>query len=180
LSEKPNLIFDSCCLINLCAVGTLNDWLKPLGYDWHIPSLVKKESFYVFDYDESGKRIKSKLELDEDFNSGFLKDCQFASQSELDTFFRLLSILDDGEAMALAIASHRKWTCATDDKKARICALELGIATKTTPELLWDWSVQTSAKPEVISKYLLRIQDKAKFYPNSDFPFFHWWQKQID
>jgi predicted nucleic acid-binding protein len=87
--------------------------------------------------------------------------------------------LDDGEAMALAIARARAWLLATDDRKARRRAVESGVSIVTTPELMKRWADSSRVPAEEIRSALERIQARARFVPAPDFPEYEWWTARL-
>jgi hypothetical protein len=73
-------------------------------------------------------------ELERGVSLGHLPDCQWEwlriiqmTPAERQHFRQLRGRLGDGEASCLAIAAHRGWKVATDDKDARKWALRLHI-----------------------------------------------------
>ncbi|MFM6158254.1 MAG: hypothetical protein ACKPE3_35555, partial [Sphaerospermopsis kisseleviana] len=58
------------------------------------------------------------LEFEEAIQQGLLKVVDFESEEEAESFVNYAAILDDGESATCAIALHRKWAVATDDKRA--------------------------------------------------------------
>jgi predicted nucleic acid-binding protein len=168
-------VIDTCCLINLLAVGELRDWLPVLGLRWHVPSAVMGEALFLRATDEAGKQVKEAVDLRPLVADGVLSVCDLVSTEELALYVRLAAELDDGEAMALALAKCRKWLLATDDRKGRRLAAELAVPVLTTPELMKRWADAASPTPDELAGALRRIQEFARFVPSDDFPLHDWW-----
>ena len=66
--------------------------------------------------------------------------CEPIGEAEIELYFELATSLDDGEAMALAIAKTRQWILATDDRKATTIAEKMKVKLVSTPELVKNWS----------------------------------------
>jgi predicted nucleic acid-binding protein len=88
---------------------------------------------------------------------------------------QLATTLDDGEAACLAIAKARGWTLATDDRKGRREAGNLGVQVITTPELVKAWADATKSGHAAVTKMLRAIQDYARFAPHRTMPLHSWW-----
>ena len=170
-------VVDSCCLINLFAVGSLHEWLPALGLSWRAPVAVMAETLYLRSWDEDGAPQKEHIDLQEEIDRGIIVPCDVASGEEMALYVQLASDLDDGEAMALAIASARSWLLATDDRRAMRSADDLGVGVVTTPELMQRWAGATGAEAQDIGAALLRIQRRARFVPSDDHPLHSWWRQ---
>jgi len=173
-------IIDTCCLINLCAVGGLSDWLPALGLLWHVPSAVMDEAIFLRRTQEAGKPRKEEVDLRPLVADGTLRVCDIESAEELALYVRLASELDDGEAMAMALARCRNWLLATDDRKARRLASDLAVAVLTTPELMKRWADAASPAPGKLAAALRRVQELARFVPAPDFPLHDWWRQNAN
>lgn len=170
-------VIDSCCLINLCAVGPLAHVLPPLGVSWHIPPQVKAESLFLRTQEEDGSLGRERLDLQPAIDAGVLAICEAEPGAETDLYVQLAGPLDDGEAVSLAIAKCRSWLLATDDRLAIRYATDLDVPVMTTPELMERWADATSAEPRALSCALRRIQRRARFAPSRRSPFYDWWTR---
>ena len=111
-------------------------------------------------------------------DEGLLTRVDVRGADEVALYVRLASDLDDGEAMALAIAKQRGWTLATDDRKAKRFARDLGIPVVTTPELMERWAKAGKMRPEKLRTLLRSIESGARFVPGEDAPGYEWWMAQ--
>lgn len=172
-------IVDACCFINLYATGDIRGFLAELGWTWHIPSAVFAESLYIRVPDADGQvrqePIESQACIDEELL--VLVDVQSGEEAEL--YVRLASDLDDGEAMALAIAKRRRWMLATDDHKAKKFAVGLGVPVITTPELMQHWAETAKIRPAKLKTLLSNIESHARFAPAEDAVGYDWWAARV-
>jgi predicted nucleic acid-binding protein len=95
----------------------------------------------------------------------------------MELYVDLAARLDDGEAMALAIAKARRWWLSTDDCKARRLAGDLGVKVLTTPEILKRWADAAHPAPVEIGDMLQNIERRARFAPADNDPLHGWWRR---
>lgn len=173
----PDAVIDSCCLINLCAVGPLGDVLTPLGLSWHIPPLVRDEALFLRTRETDGSAGREAVDLQPAIRAGLLEICEPDEGPEAELFVELAAVLDDAEAMALAIAKSRNWILATDDRLAIRYATDLSVSLLTTPEVMKRWAHATRAPQPELRLALRRIQSRARFTPSPKFPCYDWWMQ---
>jgi predicted nucleic acid-binding protein len=174
-----DVIVDACCLINLCAAGDRHDLLKAAGGRWYLPSVVRAEAMFLRVEQPDGTVIQEPVDLLPFMESGVLTECHPEPGLELDLHVVLASRIDDGEAMALAIAKTRGWIVSTDDRKARRLANDLGVSVWTTPQIMKRWAEVTKSPQDVVRSRLLRIEQRARFFPASADPLCKWWQSCV-
>ena len=175
-----NTVLDSCCLINLCAVGGLSAWMGNVGVTWHIPSAVLSEALFLRVADGVDASGKVRLDISVDIDGGLIESCDTTAESEVDLYVDLARELDDGEAMGLAIAHCRGWRLATDDGLARDKARALGVEVITTPELVRLWAHATDAQSPQIRTAVEAVRDRARFIPGREFPHWDWWHAHLN
>lgn len=168
-------VIDACCLLNVCAVDDHQQWLPRLGLCWHLPSAVYAETFFLNATDDDGRPVKRPIDLQRLVDGGILTVCAADTGREKRRYVELASELDDGEAMALAIAACRDWLFATDDRKAQRLAGELNVAVITTPDVIKLWVDKVSPSDSQISAALQSIRDRARFLPGRSVPLYDWW-----
>jgi predicted nucleic acid-binding protein len=172
-------VIDACCLINLCAVGDLQGWLPSLGFAWHLPSAVGQEALFLRTTDDEGNPTAENIDARQLLDAGLISECSVQSGEETQYYVELAADLDDGEAMALAIARARGWILATDDRKARRRAAEADVQVITTPELMRRSAERNVLSAGEIQTALQRIQARARFVPAADFPEYEWWMSHL-
>ena len=169
-------VVDACCMINLFAAGNLSGRLSLLGGKWYVPSAVLTESLYVHAEREDGTIEKSPIDLKSFFDNGTLLFCTVEPGEELVLYIDLATQIDDGEAMALAIAKSRGWTLSTDDRKAKRLADELSVTVLTTPEIVKRWSDLAVPSPDELRETIRLIERLASFVPATSHPLHDWWR----
>lgn len=172
-------IVDACCFINLYATGDIRSFLADLGWTWHIPSVALAESIYIRATDANGEVTHQLIESQTYIDEKLLVPVDVQSGEEAELYVRLAGDLDDGEAMALAIAKRRGWMLATDDRKAKKFAGGLGVPVITTPELMQRWAETAKIRPAKLKTLLSNIESHARFAPAEDAVGYDWWMAQI-
>lgn len=174
-----DVVVDACCLINLCAAqDDLEKWLPSLGGRWHVPTAVLAETMYLRTEDDSGTEQRP-VDLQHLVDADVLATCRVKGAVETQLYVDLAVELDDGEAMAIAIARNRGWLLSTDDRKANRLAAERGLRVLTTAEIVKRWSEVVSPSDQAIREMLQRIEKRARFFPPTSDPYHEWWRKSI-
>lgn len=111
--EDPSFIViaDTSVLINFLAINRM-DLIKRHSCRFLITDHVSRE--VTEHYQEQFSRLKDALE------QSILEEISVTHQEEVGTFAKLTAqeILGDGECACIAVALHRGYILATDDKKA--------------------------------------------------------------
>lgn len=175
-----DVVVDACCVINLYAAGEFRKRLSLLGYRWYLPTAVVAESLYVHIVQDDGTIEKSPIDLHSFLDDGILLSCTAEPGEELELYVDLATQIDDGEAMALAIAKSRGWTLSTDDRKAIRIANGLSVCVLTTPELVKRWADTATASRDELRETLCLIEDRASFFPAASHPLHSWWRDIVD
>jgi predicted nucleic acid-binding protein len=128
---------------------------------------------------DPGGPAKRDVDLHDYLAAGVASKCQVDSQEEIELYVKLAADLDDGEAMALAIARLRGWILATDDRKARRMAAGLDVTALTTPQIVRHWAERNSVDTAQIRQAIVNIQELARFVPGQVFPEYKWWMQQL-
>ena len=123
------LILDACCAINLHMSGHMEEILQA------IPGYV---ALAIFVLDEEILRSNIQPLVDQ----GLIRAVSLESEAEENAFVNFAVELDDGEAVTGAIAMHRHWGIATDDRKARrvFARTNPHVQLLSTPELIKHWA----------------------------------------
>lgn len=176
----PPTIIDTCCLINLYATGYIEAVLAATNSAWHISEMVMRESLFLRRPDpetENGFVLEPIL-LAPLLETANLAVCTADGDGELALFVDFAGLVDDGEAMCLALAQSRGWAVATDDRKARRIAQARGIPLQSTPEIIKTWADTTNADQPRIVEAIQRIQTLARFTPHPSASLAGWWAQQ--
>jgi predicted nucleic acid-binding protein len=175
----PLILSDSSVLINIFATNNAEEILRSFTYGVGICTAVQAETLYLRS-DEPG-RPPVPIILEPLLLTGALQVIKMETEAESTLYVDLAADLDDGEAMTLAIAPHRGFLAATDDRKARRVAVErLGLnGLLRTSDLIYRWATRANPTPEVVGRMLRRVQDVARFQPPNDDPLGDWWNTTL-
>ncbi len=183
VSSRSCIILDACCVINLYATGRIHQILGSISETVAVAHYVKeKEILSVYDGPRGNERsVKKVIELDPLITDGSLIVIS-PSLEELNTYVNLAFEIDDGEAYTGAIAIHREWALATDDKKTIhvINKILPEVPILSTLELVKHWTEITNAPPEIVSELLQDIKKKAIYEPHRSHQLYDWWKSYMD
>jgi predicted nucleic acid-binding protein len=113
---------------------------------------------------------------------GILAVTDFNSGSEEETFVNYVFELgDDGESASCAIAIHREWAIATDDKKA------ISFFQKEAPHLqilstlaiVKNWSEIGNISCATLRSALTAIRTRGCYMPHCHHPLLGWWEDAV-
>jgi predicted nucleic acid-binding protein len=175
--ELPETLIDTCCLLNLCAVGDPYDLLPQIPFQWRIARAVLAEELSIRPRPDAKKSERQRIDLTRCLDGRVIVVCEPQDDEERALYVSLAMEVDDGEAMSLAIARVRKWGVATDDGAARRVATRIGVATVTTPQLTRCWAERTKADSIAIATALRRIETLARYAPTPETHDFEWWSR---
>lgn len=173
---------DACCLIDLLGSGHAEEILQSWGQTWHLPVAVQTEVKYIRRDDPAkpGQIISVPADLQPLLDGKLLLPCQVEDQKESDLFVQYAAnFRSDGEAMCLALAEHRGWKLATDDRKAIRVAQQAGVTVVSCPELVKHWATITKANQATVTSVIESIERYAQFRPNTSMAEYQWWQDQL-
>jgi predicted nucleic acid-binding protein len=172
-----HVILDACCVINLCASGHLSDILTTIPATVAIAEVMHDDELLKMPLvdvrsDNEPEDIASIIE------QGLLQIVPFESEDEQETFVNIAAVLgDDGESATIALAIHRDWAIATDDKSAlNYVRRESGnLQTITTPDLVKHWSETRKPAPGSLRDALTNIRLNGHYDPPREHPLRDWW-----
>lgn len=120
-SPEPHIVLDASVLINFLAVDRADALLALQGHRFIITDHVRAEVT---------SRFPAQLaRLNSVIDEGLLEVVSITDKAELETFARLTAQgLGVGECASIALAHHREWHLAADDKVARKRATRLNAA----------------------------------------------------
>ncbi|NUN66453.1 hypothetical protein HCU40_17245 [Pseudanabaena biceps] len=180
--KHSHLILDACCVLNLCASGNFLSILKTIPAQVVVTEVVKQQELKTLQSltfeDNDGA-----IQLERSIQQGLLLVVDFESESEEETFINyVFEMGDDGESATFAIASHRRWAVATDDKKAIsfFKKEEPDLQIFSSLEIIKHWSEVTNSSSQELKNTLNAIRVKARYLPSKTHPLFSWWQLVIN
>ena len=116
--------------------------------------------------------------------SGVLQILELSGDDERTLYVEQSIVVDDGEAMSIAIATSRKLDLAIDDKQASNHARRTFPDLKlwTTPELIKLWADTAGLSPERLCEVFTLIEARARYSPPKSHPLTAWWKaaRQFD
>lgn len=179
--KHSHLVLDACCILNFSASGYLIEILESIPVRVAIAEVVReKELLMLKTLGNEGRGDVNQFEMA--IEEGPIAIADFASEEEAATFLDFVSELkDDGESATGAIAVHRNWAIATDDKKAisffQREAPQLQIL--STLAIVKNWSEQRQVSSDILGSALAGIRTKGRYTPNRNHPLLGWWEDLI-
>lgn len=175
------LILDACCIINLYATRRMEDILKAIPESVAIADYAREEVGWIYRGPDSNvTRTRGKIDLQPFVELGLLTIVSLNSEPEQNTFVSFAVDLDDGETVTGAIAVHRNWAIATDDKKATSFFINKAphLQIISTPELIKYWVDTTHPSNEVVRVTLQNVWLRARYKPHDQHPLYEWWYQR--
>jgi predicted nucleic acid-binding protein len=175
------VVLDACCVLNFCASGCFIKILQFIPAQVAVTEVVKARELLTLqrlqDEDNEGA-----IQFEAAIQQGLLVVVDFESEPEEETFVNYAFELgDDGESATCAIAIHRGWAIATDDKKAtsffRQEAPDLQIL--STLEIIKGWAEKENLSLAELRTVLEAIRTKGRYIPHRNHPLLGWWEKLI-
>jgi predicted nucleic acid-binding protein len=175
--HHSHLILDACCVLNFCASGDFLGILKSIPAEVVVTTVVQEYELRTL------QRLKEEdnqgaIQFEAAIEQGLLIVVDFESEQEEESYVNYAAILgDDGESATCAIAVHRQWAIATDDKRATsfIQREARNIQILSTPEIIKHWSEVASLDDSDLRNVLNTIRLKGRYLPAKTHPLRSWW-----
>jgi hypothetical protein len=163
MSDHRDLLgIDADVLMNLLATDQLGPILDASKMAGLICPRTEREALYL--HPRVAGDARDAIDLEPIVESGLLARTDLDA-AETASFVELAKRVDDGEAQVLAVCRHRSLPIATDDKKARSLAVELGVRAVGTADLLFAWCATVSSAD--CARALLDIELRATYRPGA-------------
>lgn len=180
ISRSSVTLLDACALINFVASRQFEAILKSVKGSVGVVDLVAAESRYVFrGGDGEDAREQDPIDLQPLIESSLLSIIGEETEDELLTFIDLTRLLDDGEAMTIALALHRGYTVITDDRKAERVMAERGVVFSSSLEIIKSCYDQMGFAPDLQRELLLAVRQRGRLMPRSNHPYRPWWERVL-
>lgn len=172
------LILDACCVINLYASARMETILRAWPVAVAVADYVRDEEALMVREGPEGSDLPAEpIDLRPLIAAGAL-DVASLRDAEVETFVTLAAAFgDDGEAATAALAVHRGWALATDDRGAinvlRRVAPQVRIV--STPELIQRWAEEAAVPFDVLRTVLVNVRTRARYEPHVQHPLRRWW-----
>ena len=176
-----HVILDACCVLNLSASGRLAEILEAVPVEVAVSEVVRERELLKLHLlgSEEGEGLDY---FEEVVERGLLVVVDFESEEETETFVNFVAILgDDGESATCAIAVHRGWAIATDDKRAISFSKQEAphLQLVSTLDLVKHWAEVSKVTPESLRDVLEGIKVHGSYVPQRSHPLRTWWDLSI-
>lgn len=171
--HRDSLGIDADVLMNLLATDQLGPILDASDMAGLICPRTEREALYLRPRVASDPR--DAIDLESPISEGFLARTELDA-AETASFVELAKRVDDGEAQVLAVCKHRSLPIATDDKKARSLAAELGVPTLGTADLVFAWCAIVSEAE--CAAALVDVEVRASYRPGATDPHRAEWDRR--
>ena len=173
------LVLDACCLLNLYATERMRDIVLALSHRVAVAGYVlEQEALFVWRPVLAEARDEQvPVDLSALVEEGLLQVLRLEHQEEEAMFVDFAALMDDGEAITGALALHRGYGVATDDRKARRIFADRAptVPLTSTLELLKRWADQSNVTPETLRSAMLAMRSGASYVPREQEPLHEWW-----
>lgn len=176
--KHSHVVLDACCVLNVCASGYLIEILESIPAQVVVTEVVRERELLTLQRlrDESNEDVS---QFETAIEKGLLSVIDFNSEIEEETFVNYVFELgDDGESATGAIAFHRDWAIATDDKKA-ISFFEREsphLQILSTLAIVKNWSEQEKLSSATLRSILSAIRTRGRYMPHRNHPLLSWWE----
>ena len=174
------ILLDASCLLNIYATGRLRDIALALPYHLGVAEYVReREALYVWRRGATANEDERvPVDLTPLVDEGLVQVARLERPEEVFAFVDFAAVMDDGEAVTIALALHRGYAVATDDRKARRVLAERAqsIQLFSTLDLLKTWAERASVSSDELQKAMAAIQSGASYIPSVRDPLYEWWR----
>ena len=170
-----HVILDACCIINLAASGHLRAILQSIQAQVAVTQVVQEEELKTLQILENVEN-EAAIEFEQAIIQGLVIIVDFESDAEAELFVNYVALLDDGESATCAIALHRGWAIATDDKKAIALMKREAphLQMFSTLQIIKHWSEKTALDPSALRETLNAIRFTGRYLPRKNDPLRGW------
>lgn len=176
--RHSHVVLDACCVLNFCASGHFITILKSIPAQVVVTEVVKEKELLTLQrlQDEENEGA---IQFETAIKQGLLIVVDFESESEEETFVNYAFELgDDGESATCAVAIHRGWAIATDDKKAISFSQQEApnLQILSTLEIIKSWAEGENFGLAELRTVLGAIRTKGRYVPLRNHPLLSWWE----
>lgn len=173
-----HVLLDACCVLNFCASGKLLAILESIPAQVAVTQVVQERELRTLQglKDEENEGA---IQFETAIAQSLLTVVDFESEEEVESFVNYAAILkDDGESATCAIAIHRGWAIATDDKRAIAFFQQTApyLQVLSTPDIIKHWSEKAGVDSPALRDVLNAIRLKGRYSPDKSHPLRSWWE----
>jgi hypothetical protein len=179
--SHSHILLDACCILNFCASGKLLEILQVIPAQVTIAVVVQERELKTLKHlkEEENDGVN---QFEMAVTQGLLKIVDFETEAEAELFVNYVAVLgDDGESATCAIAFHRGWGIATDDKAAISLFRQVApyLQVLSTLDIIKYWSEKSELNSTVLRDALNAIRVKGRYIPNKTHPLRNWWKAAL-
>ena len=169
------LLNDCSVLLNLLAADCLAETAHVTGWQFAICPAVRDEVKKLRDA-HTGEMMD--VDMTPLIASGLLQVLELSGDEEQTLYVEQSIVVDDGEAMSIAIAASRHLELAIDDKQAANHARRTfpEIQLWSTPEILKHWGELGSVDIGILRESIRLIETRARYFPPKSHALALWWR----
>jgi hypothetical protein len=176
-----HILLDACCVLNFSASGRFIEILNAIPAQVAVTKVVREKELKTLEHLKDIDN-EAAIQFETALSKGLLLVTDFESELEEETFVNYVFAMgDDGESATGAIAIHRDWAIATDDKKAisffqqEVPQLKI----LSTLAIVKYWSEKSRLTASELQNVLEAIQSKGRYIPDRNHPLQSWWKTSI-
>lgn len=170
------LISDTSVLLNLMAADCLSSLSNATGWQFVVCSAVFNETKKLRDIN-TGEMVL--VDLSRMIEAGLLQVMDIGDSDEKVIYIDQAAVVDDGEAMSMAIAVYRNLELAIDDRQATNHSKRTfpDLRIWSTPEILKTWAESTHLPTGTLGLAIRNIEERARYFPAKSHPLWSWWHE---
>jgi len=169
------LLNDASVLLNLLAADCIAEIASALDWQFAICPLVRDEAKKLRDA-STGDMVP--VDIAPLIESGVLQVFELSGDDEKTRYVEEATVVDDGEAMSIAIAACRRLELAIDDRQASNHVRRTFPSLKlwTTPDIIKRWADVAALSEARLRDVFLSIEIRARYSPPNSHPLAAWWK----
>jgi hypothetical protein len=176
--KQSHIVLDTCCALNFYASGNFLEILASIPAQVVVTEVVRTQELKTLQR-LGTEQNEGAIYFEKAIREGLISIVDFESEAEAETFINYTAQMkDEGKSATFAIAFHREWSVATDDKRA-ISFLKKEaphIQIVSTLESIEHWSVKSNIDSATLKAALSAIRVKARCQPPRNHPLLSWWE----
>jgi predicted nucleic acid-binding protein len=180
--QRP-LILDASCLLNLYASGRLREIAQASPQRLVVVDyVIQQEALYIRRRSAvQDQEERESVDIAPLISAGLLQVITINCEAEAATFVDLAGEMDDGEALTCALAIHRQYDAATDDRKAQRILFTRApqVVIRSTLAIVRQWAELTGITKTELRAVLVNIRFGAHYYPGVRDPYYEWWNDAV-
>lgn len=178
-STPPFALLDACAVINLVATRRATDILRSAASVVGVVDAVRREAGHVRrgGTGDDANDLEA-IDLGPLLEAGLLHRVVL-TEAEMEAYVGLTVLLDDGEAMTLAVALSRGATMVTDEKKA-VRVSDGRVLILTSLHLVKAWAESQRIEGAVLRGVLHDLRTRGRYTPGRGHPLRAWWDAATD